>query len=119
MHEWAEAFGSLWFLLNLVEGVLFLACGAYFTVKRESAAFLISNFSHLPKAQRESYDLAGLSKYLCRVFTLCAVICLLGAFASVPFGGAAYWIATALWIAVAVATMRVDNEKLLKKYRKD
>lgn len=119
MSELTEAFNSLWFLLNLVEGVLFLAIGVYFTVKREGASFLISNFSHLPKAQRESYDLEGLSKYLCRVFTVCAVICIVGAFASIPFGGAAYWAATVLWIVLAVATLRVDNEKLLKKYRKD
>ena len=119
MGEWTEAFSSLWFLLNLVEGVLFLAFGVYFTVKQEGASFLISNYSHLPKAQRESYDLAGLSKYLCRVFMVCAGICIVGAFASLPFGGAAYWVATVLWIALAIATLRVDNEKLLKKYRRD
>ena len=119
MHELAEAFDSLWFLLNLVEGVLFLAMGVYFSVKQDGGAFLISNFSHLPKAQRERYDMEGLGKYLRRVFTLCAVVCIAGAFASIPFGPPAYWITTVLWIAVAVATLRVDNEKLLKKYRKE
>ena len=95
MHELAEAFDSLWFLLNLVEGVLFLAMGVYFSVKQDGG------------------------KYLRRVFTLCAVVCIAGAFASIPFGPPAYWITTVLWIAVAVATLRVDNEKLLKKYRKE
>ena len=118
MHELAEAFDSLWFLLNLVEGVLFLAMGVYFSVKQDGGAFLISNFSHLPR-RSGSANTEGLGKYLRRVFTLCAVVCIAGAFASIPFGPPAYWITTVLWIAVAVATLRVDNEKLLKKYRKE
>ena len=32
---------------------------------------------------------------------------------------AAYWAATLGWIVLAVLSLRVDNEKLLRKYRKD
>ena len=117
MSVLAEAMNSLWFLLNLVEGILFLAAGVYFSVKSDGASFLISNYAHLPKAERARYDMAGLGRYVRRVFTVCGIVCLAGAFASIPFGAVAYWIATLLWIAVAVATLRVDNAKLLDRYR--
>ncbi len=119
MFELAELMNNMWFVLNLVEGVLFLIFAVYFTVKPEKVSFLITNFDHLPAAQREQYDLQGLGRHVCRAFTLCAVICIAGAFASAAAGSTAYWISTMLWVAVAMITLRVDNEKLLAKYRKN
>lgn len=119
MAELLAALDNLWFLLDVIEGVIFLSLAVYFTVNPGKATFLISNFSHLPKAQRESYDLRGLSRYLCRVFTLCAALCIAGGVAAIWLEGYAYWASTLLWIVVALATLRMDNEKLLKKYRKD
>lgn len=110
---------NLWFWLDFAEGVVFLLLGAYFTAQYEKSSFLISDFSRLPKARQESYDLKGLSRYLCRVFLVCAALCIIGAFASVPLGAAAYWVTTILWIVVAGVTLRMDNEKLLRKYRND
>ena len=116
--NFVEAMNNMWFVLNLVEGILFLLLGVYFTAKPEKVSFLITNFDHLPKAQREQYDLRGLSRHLTRAFTLCAVICIVGAVAAIPVGPTAYWVSTALWIGIAMSTMRADNEKLLSKYRK-
>lgn len=114
-----DAFDNLWFLLNFVEGLIFLVTAVYFTVKPEKTTFLISNFDRLPKAERERYDLPGLARHLCRAMTLCGAVCLLGAFAALKFEAPAYWITTVLWIGVAIATLRADNEKVLRKYRKD
>ena len=119
MFDFLAGFDNLWFLLDLAEGMVFMLVAVYFTAKPEKVSFMISNFAHLSKEKRDSYDLRGLSKYLCRVFTICGVICFVGAFASHIWGAAAYWITTILWIVIAVATMRVDNERLLSKYRKD
>lgn len=119
MLDFLAEFDNLWFLLDFAEGVVFVLLAIYFTVKKDRASFLISNFSHLPRAQRESYDLEGLGKYLYRVFLLCAALCFAGAFASIPLGAPAYWITTMAWIVVAAATLRMDNEKLLKNYRKE
>ncbi len=118
MFDLVKLVNNMWFMLNLVEGLLFLIFAVYFTVKPERVSFMITNFDRLPSAQREQYDLQGLSRYVCRAFTLCGVICIAGGFAAVAAGSVAYWISTALWVAVAVVTMRADNEKLLKKYRK-
>ena len=109
---------NLWFLLGLVEFLIFLFAAAYFRAKPEKATFLISSWSHLPKAERERYDLIGLSRYLSRIFIIIAVLCLIGGIASFFAAAVGYWIATILWIAVAVATLRVDNEKVLRKFRK-
>ncbi len=119
MFDLVELVNNMWFMLNFVEGLLFLIFAVYFTVNPEKVSFMITNFERLPREQREQYDLQGLSKHVCRAFTLCAVICIVGGFAAVAAGSVAYWISTALWVAVAMVTMRADNEKLLRKYRKD
>lgn len=119
MADFLAGFENLWFLLDFAEGVVFVVLAVYFRMKKGSAGFLISDFSRLPKKQRESYDLEGLGKYLYRVFLLCGAICFAGAFASIPLGAPAYWVTTTLWIVVAAVTLRMDNEKLLRKYRKE
>ena len=98
-----SAFDNCFFLLNAITGVL----------------FLISNFAYRSKEERERYDLIALGRHLCRMLTACAVVCLAGAVASLALGAAAYWAATLGWIVLAVLSLRVDNEKLLRKYRKD
>lgn len=119
MIDLAAALDNLWFLLNFVEGLLFLAAAVYFTAKPEQTRFMISNFAHLSKEKRARYDMAGLSRYVCRALTACGVICIVGAVAALWLAAYAYWASTLLWIAVAAATLRVDNEKVLKKYRRD
>ena len=114
-----SAFDNWFFLLNAITGVLFLIAGVYFTVKPEKSAFLISNFAYRSKEERERYDLIALGRHLCRMLTTCAVVCLAGAVTSLALGAAAYWAATLGWIVLAVLSLRVDNEKLLRKYRKD
>lgn len=81
MIDLAAALDNLWFLLNFVEGLLFLAAAVYFTAKPEQTRFMISNFAHLSKEKRARYDMAGLSRYVCRALTACGVICIVGAVA--------------------------------------
>ncbi len=119
MAELGAALDNLWFLLNFVEGLLFLASAVYFTAKPEKVRFMISNFAHLSKEKQARYDLKGLSRYVCRAFTLCGAVCVAGAVAALWLNAYAYWTSTLLWIVIAAVTLRVDNEKLLKKYRRD
>lgn len=119
MPDLFAAFDNLWFVLNFVVGIVFLLAAVYFTVNPQKCSFLISNYAHLPKEKRERYDLNGLSKHLSRIFTVCALVCLAGAVGALFCGAPAYWAATVVWIALAVATLRVDNEKVLRKYRRD
>ena len=106
MPELLSVFDNWFFLLNAITGVLFLIAGVYFTVKPEKSAFLISNFACRPKAERGRYDLTALGRHLCRMLTACAVVCLVGAAASLALGAAAYWAATLGWIVLAVVRRR-------------
>ena len=109
---------NLWFLLNAVEGIIFAICAVVFRCKPERAGFLISHFSSFSKTKKAQYDIEGLSRHVFRTFAICSVICFAGALATPVLREIAYWASTILWIIVALMNLRVDNEKLLKKYRK-
>ena len=60
------------------------------------------------------------------MFTVIGVICLAGAGASALLSlvshlasAVPYWISMAAWLILALKTLRVDNEKVLRKYRRD
>ena len=107
---------NLWFLLDFVEGVIFLVCAVLFRVRPERAGFLISHYNTFSREKKARYDMAGLGRYVSGIFLLCALVCLVGAAATIRFAELAYWASTILWIAIALATLRVDREALLKKY---
>ena len=119
MPDLFAAFDNLWFVLNFVVGIVFLLAAVYFTVNPQKVSFMISNWAYLPREKRERYDLRGLSGHLSRMFTVCALVCIAGAVGALFLGAPAYWAATVIWIILALATLRVDNEKLLRKYRRD
>ena len=119
MSSLLSLFDNLWSALAFAEGAAFFLAAVYFAVKPEKSSFLISSYSSLSAQNRACYDLCGLGRYVSRVLTLLGVICLAGAIAALLLGGAAYWIATAAWIITAALTLRVDHEKLLRRFRKE
>lgn len=117
---------NLFVVLNAMEGIIFLLIAAYYTAKPEKSSFLISNYAYFSPEKKARYDLAGLGKHVSRMFTVIGVICLAGAVASALLSGISYlasavpyWISMAAWLILALKTLRIDNEKVLRKYRKD
>lgn len=117
---------NLFVVVNALEGIMFLLLAAYYTAKPEKSTFLISNYAYFSPEKKARYDLAGLGKHVSRVFTVIGVICLVGAGASALLSmvshlasAVPYWISMAAWLILALKTLRVDNEKVLRKYRRD
>lgn len=98
--------------------VLFLLLALIFTIFKGKAAWLISGFNTLSKAQRELYDKERMSKDQRNAFLIWAFI--LGAGAILAYFISSYisGIAFILWLIEFFKDVHLDEEKAFGKYKK-
>ena len=109
---------SVWTVVCLIFGGLFLLLGVVFALLGEKGAMLISGFNTLTKRQREQYDTEKMSRDVRNQMLLWGVLAFGGAVLSYFLHYAFAVVALGVIAVLFFREVHFDTEKAFGKYRK-
>ncbi len=100
-------------ILAIIFGILTLV----FFLLKEKGAMLISGFNSLPKHERESYDMAKMSKDQRNSMFIWTLIMSIGALFSLFISQYLAIIAFVIWLIMFFKDVHFDTDKAFEKYK--
>ncbi len=104
-------------VICLLMGGSLLILAGIFALLREKGAILMSGFNSLPKAEREKYDQAKISKDMRNNLLIWSIIFLVGAIFSYFTSPYFAIIAFVVWLILLIKEMHFSVEKAFGKYK--
>lgn len=99
-------------------GIVFLLTGVLFAALKEKGAMLVSGFNTLPRAERQRYDRAAISRDMAKRCFLWAGILFAGALLSRLITPYMAIPALAVWLFLFFKDVRTDAKKAFARYLK-
>ncbi len=104
-------------LTCLLMGGSLLIFAGIFALLKEKGAILISGFNSLPRAEREKYDQAKMSKDMRNNILIWSIIFLIGAIFCYFVSSYIAIIAIVVWLILVIKEIHFSVEKAFGKYK--